>query len=65
MHIAAMSTLNPAVLEDRLRAIEASYQRQLSLAGKPGYDPALTIQLKNDLDWLKSKKQETDSVSKG
>lgn len=47
-----MSTLDPAILEERLRAIEASYQRQLSLAGKPGYDPSLTIQLKNDLDWL-------------
>jgi len=58
-----MSTLDPAVLQDRLRAIEASYQRQLSLAGKPGYDPQLTIQLKNDLDWLKAKKQEIASVS--
>jgi len=48
-----MSTLDPAVLEDRLRAVEASYQRQLSLAGKPGYDPMLTLQLKNDLDWLR------------
>lgn len=63
MHIAPMSTLDPAVLQDRLRAIEASYQRQLSLAGKPGYDPQLTIQLKNDLDWLKAKKQEIASVS--
>ena len=51
-----MSTLDPAVLQDRLRAIEASYQRQLSLAGKPGYDPQLTIQLKNDLDWLREQK---------
>ena len=51
-----MPTLDPAVLQDRLRAIEASYQRQLSLAGKPGYDPTLTIQLKNDLDWLKEQK---------
>jgi hypothetical protein len=33
--------------------MEASYLRQLSLAGKPGYDPQLTIQLKMDLDWLR------------
>ncbi|MDP9041701.1 MAG: hypothetical protein M3N30_06935 [Bacteroidota bacterium] len=53
MHIAAMSSpLDPAVIEARKRAIEASYRRQLDLAGKPGYDPHLTDQLKKDLDWL-------------
>jgi hypothetical protein len=46
------SPIDPAIIEARKRAIEASYQRQLGLAGKPGYDPHLTIQLKQDLDWL-------------
>jgi hypothetical protein len=46
------SPIDPAIIEARKRAIEASYQRQLGLAGKPGYDPQLTIQLKQDLDWL-------------
>ncbi len=52
-HIASMSLpIDPSVIEARKRAIEASYQRQLDLAGKPGYDPKLTIELKKDLDWL-------------
>ncbi len=38
-----MSTLNLNVLAERLQAIEASYQRQLSLAGKTGYDPLLAV----------------------
>jgi hypothetical protein len=45
--------IDPTVIETRKRAIEASYQRQLDLAGKPGYDPQLTLQIKKDLDWLK------------
>ncbi|HSZ32623.1 MAG TPA: hypothetical protein VK772_04890 [Puia sp.] len=39
-------------LEKRRSAIQASFDRQLSLAGKPGYDPLLTENLKKDLDWL-------------
>jgi hypothetical protein len=52
-----MSTLDPNTLAERLQAIEASYQRQLSLAGKPGYDPRLTVQLKADFEWLLEQKQ--------
>jgi hypothetical protein len=60
-HIADMSSpIDPAVIEARKRAIEASYQRQLDLAGKPGYDPQLTVKLKEDLDWLNEQKPETD-----
>jgi hypothetical protein len=44
--------LDPSIIEARKRAIEASYKRQIELAGKPGYDPKLTEQLKKDLDWL-------------
>jgi hypothetical protein len=44
--------LDPFIIEARKRAIEASYKRQIELAGKPGYDPKLTEQLKKDLDWL-------------
>jgi hypothetical protein len=53
MHIAAMANpLDPSIIEERRRAIKASYQRQIDLAGKPGYDPLLTENLKKDLDWL-------------
>ncbi len=50
------SPIDPAIIESRKCAIEASYQRQLSLAGRPGYDPQLTMQLKKDLDWLNEQK---------
>jgi hypothetical protein len=61
-HIAHMSSpIDPAVIEARKRAIEASYQRQLDLAGKPGYDPKLTIELKKDLDWLNEQRTEPDN----
>jgi len=52
--------LDPAVIDARKRAIEASYRRQLDLAGKPGYDPKLTVELKKDLDWLNDQKTEPD-----
>jgi hypothetical protein len=56
------SPIDPAIIEARKHAIEASYQRQLDLAGKPGYDPQLTVKLKEDLDWLKEQKPEADST---
>ncbi|HEV8507474.1 MAG TPA: hypothetical protein VGQ53_18810 [Chitinophagaceae bacterium] len=63
-----MSTPDPNLTDERLQAIEASYQRQLSLAGKPGYDPRLTVQLKADFEWLleqrrKISKEQTDSAN--
>jgi hypothetical protein len=65
MQIADMSSpLDPSIIEARKRAIEASYQRQIELAGKPGYDPQLTLQLKKDMDWLveqEAKKDVADS----
>ena len=51
-----MSTLNLSTMNERLEAMKASYRRQLGLAGKPGYDPQLTIQLKKDMDWLLEQK---------
>jgi hypothetical protein len=59
-----MSFTDPTLLEVRMRAIEASCLRQLSLIGKPGYDPQLTIQLKKDLDWFISQLNilKTDNV---
>jgi hypothetical protein len=54
------SPIDPSVIEARKRAIEASYHRQLDLAGKPGYDPQLTIQLKKDLDWLNEQSTEPE-----
>ena len=56
-----MDSVDPTVIEARRRAIEASYQRQLGLAGKPGYDPQLTAQLKKDLDWLREQEQTLDN----
>jgi hypothetical protein len=55
------SPIDPSIIEARKRAIEASYQRQLDLAGKPGYDPQLTVKLKEDLDWLNEQKPEADN----
>jgi hypothetical protein len=52
-----MGALNLSAIETRLLAIEASYKRQLTLAGKPGYNPQLTVQLKEDLEWLLDLKQ--------
>jgi hypothetical protein len=63
MHIAYMSSVDPAIIQDRVKAIKASYLRQLGLAGKPGYDPQLTIQLKQDLDWLQNQIQEPGTSS--
>jgi hypothetical protein len=61
MHIAAMSSpLDHSVIEARKLAIEASYQRQLNLVGKSRYDPRLTVQLKQDLDWLNEQKSGSD-----
>ena len=65
LDIADMSIPDPNLMDERLKAIEASYQRQLSLAGKPGYDPRLTVQLKADFEWLleqrrKISKERTD-----
>jgi hypothetical protein len=47
-------------LEKRRSAIQASFDRQLSLAGKPGYDPHLTENLKKDLDWLQAEINRVD-----
>jgi len=52
--------LDPSIIEARKRAIEASYKRQIELAGKPGYDPKLTEQLKKDLDWLSEQEVKTN-----
>jgi len=40
-------------IEKRITEVETSYQRQLALVGKPGYDPILTEFIKKDLDWLR------------
>ncbi|MFT3701112.1 MAG: hypothetical protein QM802_02020 [Agriterribacter sp.] len=39
-------------LELRIQAVEQSYERQLNLSGKSGYDHSLTLALKKDLDFL-------------
>ncbi|HMH32463.1 MAG TPA: hypothetical protein VK543_05505 [Puia sp.] len=43
-------------IEQRITEVEMSYQRQLALVGKPGYDPTLTDFIKKDLDWLLGQK---------
>jgi len=39
-------------LELRIQAVEVSYERQLNLSGKSGYDHSLVLALKKDLDFL-------------
>jgi|GEM_PF-5717101 hypothetical protein len=56
--------IDPTVIEARKRAIETSYHRQLDLAGRPGYDPQLTLQIKKDLDWLKEQELAREDSSK-
>lgn len=53
-----MSEMTIATLELRIAAVEASYERQLNLSGKAGYDHSLTIAIKNDLDWLHAQKEQ-------
>ena len=43
-------------IEQRILSVEASFQRLLNLAGKPGYDHSLLLALKKDLDWLKEQR---------
>lgn len=43
-------------IEQRIISVEASFQRLLNLVGKPGYDQALALALKKDLDWLKEQR---------
>ena len=45
-------TMNLPHLEKRILETKISIDRQLNLIGKPGYDPALTINLKKDIAWL-------------
>jgi hypothetical protein len=52
-----MSTIDLSSIDSRIKAVESSYHRQLNQAGKPGYDPALTIDLKKDLDWWTEQKR--------
>ena len=51
-----MTAMNLHDIENRITEVEASYERQLALAGRNGYDPALTAFLKKDLDWLRDQK---------
>jgi hypothetical protein len=55
-YIAAMSTNTLSEIETRIAQVEASYNRQVALAGKNGYDHSLTELLKKDLEWLREKK---------
>lgn len=48
--------LNPEILAHRIDELTRAYQRQIEKAGQPGYDPALTELLKNDLNWLQDQR---------
>jgi hypothetical protein len=37
--------------------IKSSYERQLNLSGKPGYDATLTINLKKDIQILEEQRE--------
>ncbi|MGN6435518.1 MAG: hypothetical protein ACTHMM_03255 [Agriterribacter sp.] len=43
-------------IDNRIVSVETSFQRIINLAGTPGYDHALMVALKADLDWLKQQK---------
>jgi len=51
-----MIEMTPQSLELRIQAVEVSYERQLNLSGKSGYDHSLTLALKKDLDFLYEQK---------
>jgi hypothetical protein len=44
-------------LEKRLLDVKTSFERQLTLLGRPGYDPILTMSLKKDFAWLEEQKE--------
>ncbi|HMC87175.1 MAG TPA: hypothetical protein VKI61_16740, partial [Chitinophagaceae bacterium] len=52
-------------LEKRLLDVKISFNRQLTLIGKPGYDPKLTMSLKKDIAWLEeqNKSDATQNLS--
>lgn len=43
-------------LDEKMRDVKTSYERQLNLSGKPGYDAMLTINLKKDFQILEKQK---------
>jgi hypothetical protein len=46
-----------SLLDKKICDIKTSYERQLNLSGKPGYDVMLTINLKKDLQILGEQKK--------
>ncbi len=44
-------------LDEKMRDVKTSYERQLNLSGKPGYDAMLTINLKKDFQILEEQKK--------
>jgi hypothetical protein len=44
-------------LDKRMLDVKTSYERQLNLSGKPGYDAMLTINLKKDIQILEEKRK--------
>jgi hypothetical protein len=44
-------------LDKRVLDVKTSYERQLNLSGKPGYDAMLTISLKKDIQILEEQRK--------
>jgi hypothetical protein len=44
-------------LDKKMRDIKTSYERQLNMSGRPGYDAMLTINLKKDFQILEDQKR--------
>jgi hypothetical protein len=44
-------------LDKKMLDIKSSYERQLNLSGKPGYDAMLTINLKKDIQILEEQRK--------
>ena len=52
-----------STLEKRLLEVKSSFEHQLTLLGRPGYDPTLTMNLKKDLTWFQEQKNGYNRMS--
>ena len=46
-----------SILDKKMLDVKSSYERQLNLSGKPGYDALLTINLKKDIQILEEQRK--------
>ena len=46
-----------SILDKKMLDVKSSYERQLNLSGKPGYDVLLTINLEKDIQILEEQRK--------